>query len=169
MLFWRPFSLPAIHSNTQWQPTTFSSAECRMCKLQQLCVRPQNNHQKCTVSVVHHRNHGNRRVTQITHTRVLYNVIFSGRWVNMEHWRNDKYTGKPRSWDGNLHQCHFIRHIPNRLEWIRTRASVLGYVRVGEFLICVWAFLSILCLMQISFSSVRWKKEPWPNLRHCSN
>jgi hypothetical protein len=52
----------------------------------------------------------------------------------MEHWMKDKDKGKPRSWDRNLHQCHFVRHIPNRPECVRTRASVLGYVRVGESL-----------------------------------
>jgi len=55
-----------------------SLAQIRVCKLQQLCLRPENNHQKSTVSVDHCRNHGNRRVTQITHTRVLYKMIFSG-------------------------------------------------------------------------------------------
>jgi len=48
-----------------------SLAQITMCNLQQLCVRPQNNGQKCTVSIDHHRSHGNRRVTQITHTRLL--------------------------------------------------------------------------------------------------
>ena len=55
----------------------------------------------------------------------------------MKHWWNDKDTVKPRSWARNVHQCHFFRHIPNRPEWVRTRASVFGYVRVGELLIWV--------------------------------
>jgi len=146
-----------------------SLAQITMCNLQQLCVWPQNNHQKCTVSVDHHRNHGNRRVTQVTHTRVLYKMIFSGVWVSMEHWKNDRDMRKPRSLDRNLHQCHFVYHIPNKPEWVRTRASVFGYVRVAEF---VYAFeylyqSSIWCRYYLVRSDG--SKVPWPNWRHCSN
>ena len=119
MLHYSPMLRPFLILNC-------SLAQITMCKLQQLCVRPQNNHQKCTVSVDHHRKHDNRRVTQITHTRVLYKIIFSGVSVSMELWRNDNDIGKPRSWDRKLQQCHCVSQIPNRPKWVRTRTSVLG-------------------------------------------
>ena len=146
-----------------------SLAHFTMCKLQQLCIRPQNNHQQCTVSVDHHRNHGKQSVTQITHTRWLYKMIFSGIWVSMYHWRNDKDTGTRRVWDRNIHQCHFVRHIPNRPKWVRTRPSVLGYVTVGEFLIGFEHLYQSCAWCRYHLGRPHGSKEPWPNLRHCSN
>jgi hypothetical protein len=34
-----------------------------------------------------------------------------GEWMGMEHWRNDTDRGKPKYWERNLSQCHFVHSI----------------------------------------------------------